>query len=141
MEGHLAHRRRTSRPKPGSAHVLVVEDMEDLRIALTELLSAYGLEVRAANDGAHALRAMRRSSPRLVLTDLGMPVMDGVQLIRAMRVDRALEAIPVIAMSAAPRPAALPRDVPFVRKPVSVEQLLAVITGCAGDLPALATTG
>ncbi|WP_454826748.1 response regulator [Paraburkholderia xenovorans] len=55
--------------------------VEALELALTE----YGLEVRAAGNGARALESIAQWRPDLVLTDWMMPVMDGVSLSRLLR--------------------------------------------------------
>ena len=64
------------------AHVLVVEDEADLRIALVELLSIWGYRVFAACDGREALERLRvAQEPVLMLLDLQMPVMTGDEVL------------------------------------------------------------
>ena len=74
--------------------VLVVDDEEANRLTLERILVREGLDVRHAEDGRQALQRMRDEPPALLLTDLKMPGMDGIELLRAARlVDPNLEVI------------------------------------------------
>ncbi|MEV0902189.1 response regulator [Actinoplanes sp. NPDC049802] len=79
--------------------VLVVDDEPDLRFVLRRIFARAGHEVTEAGDGAAALTAIHQSPPDLVVTDMMMPVMDGVELIRALRADPATAAIPILSVS------------------------------------------
>jgi CheY-like chemotaxis protein len=79
--------------------ILVVDDEPDQRFLLRRIFERAGHEVSDAGDGAAALRAVRESAPDLVVTDVMMPVMDGVELIRCLRGDPATAHIPVLAAS------------------------------------------
>jgi len=81
------------------SRILVVDDEPDQRFLLRRILQRAGHEVREANDGAAALRAVRESAPDLVVTDVMMPVMNGVELIRCLRGDPATVHIPILAAS------------------------------------------
>ena len=83
-----------------SRYILVAEDESDLRELLRLALEGAGHSVRAAADGAVALELARRDTPRLVVTDLRMPVMDGLELIRALREDGKLQRVPVVLFTA-----------------------------------------
>src|SRR4051812_42234319 len=65
--------------------VMLVDDTEALRFALGRVLRLYGFDVCEAVDGRDALDHIDTFRPQLVLTDLMMPVMDGVELIRQLR--------------------------------------------------------
>jgi CheY-like chemotaxis protein len=81
------------------SRILVVDDEPDQRFLLRRILQRAGHEVSEANDGAAALRAVRESAPDLVVTDVMMPVMDGVELIRCLRGDPATARILILAAS------------------------------------------
>jgi PAS domain S-box-containing protein len=81
------------------ARVLVADDNVDMRDYVARLLRQYW-DVEAVADGAAALEAIRRSPPDLVLTDVMMPRLDGIGLLRAIREDADLRALPVILLSA-----------------------------------------
>ncbi|MEU8238539.1 response regulator [Actinoplanes missouriensis] len=80
--------------------ILVVDDEPDLRFLLHRFFERAGHEVTEAGDGADALAAVRQSYPDLVVTDMMMPVMSGVELIHHLRADPATAKIPVMAVSA-----------------------------------------
>ena len=77
----------------------MVDDEPDQRFLLRRIFEWAGHEVSDAGDGAAALRAVRETAPDLVVTDVMMPVMDGVELIRRLRRDPATAHIPVLAAS------------------------------------------
>ena len=65
--------------------VLVVDDEAQITRVLRASLSAQGYDVRAANDPEEALRVFEEWAPDMVITDLAMPVMTGIELCRAIR--------------------------------------------------------
>ena len=82
--------------------VLVVDDEEDIRTALREILEGEGFSTAGASNGAEALELLGRSSspPRLILLDLMMPVVDGWEFLTRIDEDSRLHRIPVALMSA-----------------------------------------
>jgi PAS domain S-box-containing protein len=85
---------------PGSVRVLVAEDDPDSRAVLCALLSRIGCQVMAGENGAEALALSTHEDVDLVLTDLRMPVLDGVGLMQALRDDPRRRAWPVVAVTA-----------------------------------------
>ncbi|GIZ51950.1 response regulator [Noviherbaspirillum aridicola] len=82
--------------------ILIVDDEVDLTTAYSLLFQLHGYETMTAANGREALDVIARRRPDLVLSDLMMPVMDGVELSRRLRNDEATASIPIILMSAAP---------------------------------------
>jgi CheY-like chemotaxis protein len=80
--------------------LLIVDDELSILEALQDVLSLEGYEVVTAYNGAEGLKRMSEAPPDLVLLDLMMPVMDGWELLRRMREDARLRAVPVVIMSA-----------------------------------------
>jgi pilus assembly protein CpaE len=80
--------------------VLFVDDEEQIRKLLSTWLTRHGYEVTVANDGWEALKAIRAKAPDLVITDVNMPNMNGLELTRRMRADHRTARIPVIMLSA-----------------------------------------
>lgn len=68
-----------------TGRVLVVDDDCDVVEILREFLSAKGYEVLTANDGAEALRKVKEERPHLILLDIQMPRMDGLEVLRQLR--------------------------------------------------------
>ena len=87
------------RPERSGARVLVADDNADLRDYVKRLLAAR-YEVETAPDGAAALAAARARPPQLVVADVMMPGLDGFGMLRELRADARLRAIPVILLSA-----------------------------------------
>jgi adenylate cyclase len=84
-----------------SYKILVVEDDQILRITLTELLRLEGFSVVTARDGDEGYSKAVTHQPDLVITDLNMPIVDGVELARLLRGQRGkIAAVPIIALSA-----------------------------------------
>jgi CheY-like chemotaxis protein len=80
--------------------VLVIEDDQDIREAVAEVLAADGYEVTAAANGLEGLREARARPPSLIVLDLMMPTMNGWQFREAQKREPALADIPVIVISA-----------------------------------------
>ena len=81
---------------PDPPHILVVDDEPQITRVLRTSLSAQGYDIRVANSGEMALEIMKDWSPNLIITDLSMPSLDGVQLCRAVR---AVSPIPILVLS------------------------------------------
>ena len=82
-----------------SRKVLVVEDTEDNRTIIRDLLSAAGYDLLEATDGAAGLSMAAEHRPDLILMDIQLPVMDGYETTRRIRADPALRKIPIIAVT------------------------------------------
>ena len=80
--------------------VVLAEDDIDIRDLVQMVLEGLGLEVRAVGNGADALAACRESAPRLLLLDITMPGMNGLEVCRAVRQDPKLSDLPIILMTA-----------------------------------------
>ncbi|WP_246275823.1 hybrid sensor histidine kinase/response regulator, partial [Brasilonema bromeliae] len=90
---------RTSAPLPSKARILLVDDNADMRAYLKRLLSERW-QVETAPNGVIALTQIQQHPPDLVLTDVMMPEMDGLQLLAALRADPQTKSIPIILLSA-----------------------------------------
>jgi len=77
-------------------HILVVDDEPQITRVLRTSLSAQGYDIRVANSGEMALEIMKDWSPNLIITDLSMPSVDGVELTRSVR---AVSQIPILVLS------------------------------------------
>jgi DNA-binding response OmpR family regulator len=78
-------------------HILVVEDDPQVRAALVRALGERGYSTTAVGDGTAGLRAAVRDGPDLIVLDLGLPDVDGFQVLRMLR---AVSAVPVIVATA-----------------------------------------
>ena len=113
----------------GPSVVLVVDDDFDIREALSDVLASEGYSVVTAADGVEALETLRGGiRPAVMLLDLMMPRVSGVEVIDELRKDESLRAIPVVVCSANRGYGADDLGVlDVLRKPVSVEDLLKAV--------------
>jgi two-component system KDP operon response regulator KdpE len=107
--------------------ILVVDDEPQITRVLRTSLQSNGHEVAVAQDGAAALNQFLKAEPELVITDLAMPGMDGIELTREIR---ARSQVPVIVLSVrnqdAQKVAALDEGADdYITKPFSIQELLA----------------
>jgi DNA-binding response OmpR family regulator len=111
------------------ALVLLVEDDEDIREALAEVLVRAGYRVAQASDGMDALEMLRAGaeSPRLALIDMKMPIMSGPDLVERLRCEYG--ELPVVMLSGVEHDEMnLEGVAATVQKPVTGDALLAVIS-------------
>jgi two-component system, cell cycle response regulator DivK len=87
-------------PYHNATRVLLVEDAPFLRHAFGRLLRLHGFDVMEANDGREALACLSKFRPQMIVTDLMMPGMDGVELIERLRADPETADVPVVAITA-----------------------------------------
>lgn len=122
------------RPKANAFRVLIVDDLPQNRLILSQILARVGYEVETASNGAEALsRVLCQPRPDLILSDVEMPVMDGIASVQALRkLPEAIARIPVVAASGSPDPI-LKRDMllagadAFLSKPVNIPELLETV--------------
>ena len=80
--------------------ILVIEDYSDSRALLSALLRSKGYKVIEAKDGKEGMLQANRVKPDLILMDLAMPEMDGVEATRELRKRQVLSETPIFAISA-----------------------------------------
>jgi DNA-binding response OmpR family regulator len=80
--------------------ILVIEDNRDSRDILSKLLRMSGYDVVSAIDGESGFAAALSEAPALIITDIHMPNMDGVELVRRLRANRTLDGTPVLVVTA-----------------------------------------
>lgn len=81
-------------------YILVAEDDSDVALLITRILKNEGYSFRWAKNGKDALEIIAKEHPQMVITDIMMPRMDGLQLIKAIRNDENTSHIPIIVVSA-----------------------------------------
>jgi CheY-like chemotaxis protein len=123
------------RQSAGAAHrrrrILVVDDAPDVRQIHRRFLDGFDMEVETAEDGTSALAAAREAAPDVVVTDVDMPVMDGLALTRHLRSDASTRGVVVVVVTGdAPEQAKAAIDAgcdAVLGKPCSRTLLLATI--------------
>lgn len=86
--------------KSKSRRILIVEDNELNMKLFRDLLEAHGYETQESRDGQEALEMARSVMPDLVLMDIQLPVISGLDVAKAMKADDTLKHIPIIAVTA-----------------------------------------
>jgi two-component system cell cycle response regulator len=80
--------------------ILTVDDSKTVRIIVRKAFSAFDCEILEANNGLEGLTVAKKESPHLILLDVTMPVMDGVEMLTKLKADPAIKSIPVIMLTA-----------------------------------------
>jgi CheY-like chemotaxis protein len=115
-------------PPARPPRVMVVDDIEDARIVLAAPLRFAGFDVVEAASGSEAVEKARTSPPDLILLDLSMPEMDGLEVMRRLKRDPATRSIPVLITTAysIPRYRDLAQEggcAGFLVKPIAMDEL------------------
>ncbi|WP_185961501.1 response regulator [Telmatospirillum sp. J64-1] len=110
--------------------ILIVEDESGIQLALSLLLELEGYRVMQAGDGEEGLTCLAETVPDLIITDYMMPNRNGLSMLREMRQDPRLAAIPVLMLSAVipPEEDAYELVDQFLSKPVMAGDILTAIT-------------
>jgi CheY-like chemotaxis protein len=99
-EFHLALPAQSRRSRLGPKTVLVADDEDDIRDLIAFRLQSVGYDVVTADNGHEALAVARRRLPDLMVLDVGMPGMDGIEVCHRVHEDPVTAEIPVIMVSA-----------------------------------------
>jgi CheY-like chemotaxis protein len=121
--------------------VVVIDDEPGIRRSLRALLGRYGYEAHEAADGLEGLRLCRTLAPALVITDIHMPGVDGIEVIAALHA--MLPSLPIIAISGGDQTATLNLlgsagllgAVASLRKPFTVTEVLQAVTLALAAVP------
>jgi two-component system CheB/CheR fusion protein len=94
-----AHVRLTGQRRPTGKRIAIVEDNADAREMLCELLTRAGFECMSAERGDGGLTLIREMRPDIALVDLGLPGIDGLELVRRVRSDPSLSGVYLVALT------------------------------------------
>lgn len=140
-----------SLPKRDRIRVLVAEDNDVNQIVFEQILEGIGVDYRIVNNGEEAVAAWSAATPDLIVMDISMPVMNGLQAVQAIRKAEAseegmTESVPVIAVTAhamgGDRERCLAAGMSdYLSKPVSPEKLEAIIEKWVGNPERLRAAG
>ena len=112
--------------------VVLVDDEAVLTRVVSEVLESYGLEVHSASDSTEALGLLHKVKPDLLITDIMMPEVDGLMLVRLLRSDPEWASLPVLVVSALASPsdksdAGTAGASAFLQKPFTKDELRAAV--------------
>lgn len=112
--------------------ILLIEDNQDYRENLEELLQLLGYLTISAANGLLGLQKIREYSPRLIICDVDMPIMNGLEVLRVVKADAVFSMIPFLILTANTT-SKMHEDLlnlgveALLTKPIEVEELLRVI--------------
>ncbi len=81
------------------AVILIVEDNSQNRLLMVDILQAHGYEVLEAKEGEEGIRLARLHRPKVILLDMQMPVMDGLEAARRLKADPETRSIKILAVT------------------------------------------
>ncbi|MBI3785340.1 MAG: response regulator [Deltaproteobacteria bacterium] len=118
-----------SETRAGSVHVLVVDDNQDSVIIMRGMLEPRGFKVSSASTGSQALAAIKREPPDVVLLDVMMPEMSGLEVLQRLKEEYQTGKIPVILVTAKTQDDDVVKGYQFgadyyIPKPFTVKQLV-----------------
>ena len=112
--------------------ILVADDEEDIKSVLEMFLDVAGYDVVSAYDGLDAIEKIKESKPDLVLMDIMMPLIDGIEVVRQMKADDSIKHIPVVMLTAASKSDMVDKAMKagahdYIQKPFEPEQVQSLI--------------
>ncbi|MBI3754179.1 MAG: UDP-3-O-[3-hydroxymyristoyl] N-acetylglucosamine deacetylase [Deltaproteobacteria bacterium] len=116
--------------------ILVVDDEESIRQSLSDVLKDEGFEVTLANDGQTALKMLHSNLPDLVILDIWMPVMDGTEILKAIKAR--YSGLPIIMISGHGNIEAAVKAIKlgaydYIEKPLSLEGVILTVKRALGE--------
>ena len=109
--------------------ILIIEDDDDIRNVMVDLLESEGYAAQAATNGKEALELLSKmAKPCLVLLDMMMPIMNGRQFLDTVMADAILAPIPVLIVSAVADKTNTEGSVGFLKKPIDIDVVLNVVS-------------
>ena len=123
--------------------IVVIDDEEDSLLVAQIILDEYGANTHTASNGEEGLALIRTVRPKVVISDLSMPVLDGWGLIHKMQLDPTLKDLPAIALTAHAMLGDRERAISagfynYLTKPLTVETFIQDLVNLLVNIPALA---
>lgn len=114
------------------SRILIIDDSATIRAEITGILSSKGYEVITASDGRRGLSKIWRTQPDLILCDLGMPELDGFEVLRVLRARPDWAIVPFVCLTSRSERAAMRKAMEmgaddYVVKPVTADELLSAV--------------
>jgi CheY-like chemotaxis protein len=138
-DSRVSIRREPALPRLDGVHVFSVDDEPDARELLRDVLTDRGAKVTSFGSAAEALATLKTTMPSVLVCDIGMPKMDGYQLIRTLRAEETRgERIPALALTAFAcaddrKRSLLAGYQAHLAKPFDVGELILIIANLTGN--------
>ena len=119
-------------PPSDGAHILILEDEPAVQTLLRKQLAAHGFRVSVANDGLDGLMKLETLKPDLMICDVMMPNLDGIEFVKAIKNNNVTNRIPVIFLTAKTDPRSMIEGINvgarfYVTKPFQIDDLLSKV--------------
>ena len=116
-----------------SPHILVLEDDPSVQMLMRKQLTAHGYKVTTASDGLDGLMKLESVKPDLIICDVMMPNLDGIEFVKAVKSHGDTQRIPVIFLTAKTDPRSMIDGINvgarfYVTKPFAIDDLLSKVT-------------
>jgi DNA-binding response OmpR family regulator len=116
----------------GNAHILVLEDDPSVQVLMKKQLTAHGFQVTTASDGLDGLMKLEQVRPDLIICDMMMPNLDGIEFVKAVKSHDDTQKIPVIFLTAKTDPRSMIDGINvgarfYVTKPFAIDDLLSKV--------------
>lgn len=116
----------------GTPHILVIEDEPAVQTLLRKQLTANGYQVTVAQDGLDGLMKLESIKPDLVISDVMMPNLDGIEFVKAIKAHEGTQRIPVIFLTAKSDPRSMIEGINvgarfYVTKPFQIDDLVSKV--------------
>ena len=120
------------------ADILIVDDLPTNLNVISNVLAPLGYSVATVTNGERALKQLQRAQPSLILLDIQMPGMDGLEAIQRIRCHSHLAQVPIIALTALAMEGDRDRCIAagadeYMSKPIKLKQLVMTIAGFLAD--------
>jgi DNA-binding response OmpR family regulator len=114
------------------AHILVLEDDPSVQMLMRKQLTAHGFNVTVASDGLDGLMKLEQVRPDLIICDVMMPNLDGIEFVKALKGHGDTQKIPVIFLTAKTDPRSMIDGINvgarfYVTKPFAIDDLLSKV--------------
>lgn len=110
-----------------AARILVADDEPPIVDVLATVLRDEGYDVICVYDGASALAAIAEERPALLISDIMMPKLSGIELATRVRAEETGEPLPIILISAVPPPTITLPDATLITKPFDIDEVTALV--------------
>ncbi len=113
--------------------ILIIEDDHEIRVCFRRILEDYNFNIFSATNGVDALFLLEKLNelPSLIISDIGMPIMDGNEFIREKNKNERLKDIPVLIVTAQSNKVRLDGNIPVLLKPIDMDEFVSKVMECS----------
>jgi CheY-like chemotaxis protein len=114
--------------------ILIIEDDHDIRVAYRSALESHGLEIFSAANGRDGLQLLSKITPKLIILDISMPIMNGVEFLKVKDSHPLYKDIPVLIVTCKFEKEDILKKHMCLSKPVDIDQFTSIISGYVREM-------